>query len=204
MTKGNKKPHPYWSTLSNLKEGKLVPVTEKLLKNLWRQSREYCYILGITAAAYHLQHNLKSIPVLKNALFKNPNDQLLLQINKNTKAISLCTNKTVTLTKNCDIEQQAIIKSLKNITLFTQIYQFCANQWQTIQTYYILGSPKQIFDLLKDTQDCACPLTKCLPIPKIFFKTVQARNEQGNLQRTLNKEGDVASLTIYITDCLQN
>ena len=190
MTKGDKKPHPYWSTLSSLKEKKLVPVTEKLFKNLWQQSREYCYILGITAAAYHLQHNLKSIsiPVPKNALLKNPNDQLLLQINKNTKAISLCTNKTVILTKNCDIEQQAFIKSLKNITLFTQIYQFCANQWQTIQTCYILGSPKKIFDLLKDNQDCACPLTNP--------KTVQARNEQANLQPTLNKEGDVASLTM--------
>ena len=125
-------------------------------------------------------------------------------MNKNTRAISLCTNKTVILTKNCDIEQQAFIQSLKNITLFTQIYQFCANQWQTIETCYILGSPKKIFDLLKDTQDCACPLTKCLSIPKKLFKTVQARNEQANLQPTLNKEGDVASLTIYITDCLQN
>ena len=70
------------------------------------------------------------------------------------------------LTKNCDIEQQAFIKSLKNITLFTQIYQFCANQWQTIETCYILGSPKKIFDLLKGTQDCACPLTKGFPIPQ--------------------------------------
>ena len=32
MTKGDKKPQPHWSTLSNLKEGKLVPVTEKPLK----------------------------------------------------------------------------------------------------------------------------------------------------------------------------
>ena len=30
MTKGDKKPHPYLSTLSNLKEGKLIPETEKL------------------------------------------------------------------------------------------------------------------------------------------------------------------------------
>ena len=30
MTKGDKKPHPYLRTLSNLKEGKLVPITEKL------------------------------------------------------------------------------------------------------------------------------------------------------------------------------
>ena len=106
--------------------------------------------------------------------------------------------------QNYDIEQQAFIKSLKNITLFTQIYQFCANQWQTIETCYILGSPKKIFDLLKDTQDCACPLTKCLSIPKKLFKTVQARNEQANLQPTLNKEGDVVSLITYIIDCLQN
>ena len=108
------------------------------------------------------------------------------------------------LTKNCDIEQQAFVKSLKSITLFTQIYQFCANQWQTIETCYILGSPKNIFDLLKGTKDYACPLTKCLPIPKKFFKTVQARNEQANLQPTLNKEGDVGSLTIFVSDCLQN
>ena len=107
------------------------------------------------------------------------------------------------LTKNCDIEQQAFVKSLKSITLFTQIYQFCANQWQTIETCYILESPKKISDLLKDTQDCACPLTKCLPILKKLFKTVQAGNEQANLQPTLN-EGDVASLTIFVTDCLQN
>ena len=116
----------------------------------------------------------------------------------------MCTNKIVILTKNCDIEQQAFAKSLKSITLFTQIYQFCANQWQTIVICYILGSPKKIFDLLKDTEDCACPLTKCLPILKKLFKTVQARNEQANLQPTLNKEGDVASLTIFVTDCLQN
>ena len=162
---------------------KIGPCNWKTLKNLWQKSRECCYSLGITVAAYHLQYNLKSIvPVPKNALLKNPNDQLLLQINKNTKAISLCTNKTVILTKNCDIEQQAFIQSLKNITLFTQIYQFCANQWQTIETCYILGSPKKIFDLLKGTQDCACPLTKCLPNPKKLFKTVQARNEQANLQ----------------------
>ena len=116
----------------------------------------------------------------------------------------MCTNKIVILTKNCDIEQQAFVKSLKSITLFTQIYQFCANQWQTIETCYILGSPKKIFDLLKDTQDCACPLTKCLSIVKKLFKTVQARNEQANLQPTLNKEGDVASFTIFVCDCLQN
>ena len=116
----------------------------------------------------------------------------------------MCTNKIVILTKNCDIEQQAFAKSLKSITLFTQIYQFCANQWQTIEACYILGSPKKIFYLIKDTQDCECPLTKCLPILKKLFKTVKARNEQVNLQPTLNKEGEVASLTIFVTDCLQN
>ena len=68
---------------------------------------------------------------------------------------------------------------------------------KTIEECYILEKPKKIFDLLKDTQDCAFPLTKCLPIHKKLLKiikTVQARNEQANLQPTLNKEGHVASL----------
>ena len=51
-----------------------------------------------------------------------------------------------------------------------------------------------MFDLIKDTQDCAFPLTKCLPIHKKLLKTFQAGNEQANLQPTLNKEGHVASL----------
>ena len=65
---------------------------------------------------------------------------------------------------------------------------------KTIEKCHILEKPKKIFDLLKDTQDCAFPLTKCLPIHKKLLKTVQARNEQANLQPTLNKEGHVASL----------
>ena len=51
-----------------------------------------CYnSLKITAAAYHLRYNLKSVsvPIHKNVPLKNPNDQLLSQIKKNTVAISV-------------------------------------------------------------------------------------------------------------------
>ena len=62
--------------------------------------------------------------------------------------------------KACDIDQQAFIKSLYSITPFTQIYWFCGNQQEKLLGSYILVSSKKIFDLLKDTKNCPCPLTK--------------------------------------------
>ena len=78
----------------------------KTFKTYANNLRNNCYSLGISAASYHLRYNLKSflIPVPKNALPKNCNKQIPLQIKKQGN-ISV-------YHKTCDIDQQADIKSL--------------------------------------------------------------------------------------------
>ena len=72
---------PQWDI--RIKNTNLVPATEKHLKHA-NNLRNNCYSLGISAASYHLRYNLKSflISVPKNALPKNCNKQIPLQIKK--------------------------------------------------------------------------------------------------------------------------
>ena len=58
-----------------------------------------------------------------------------------------------------------------------------------------MKSPKKMFDMLKDTKNFLYPWLK-------LCQVVVARNEQTNLQPTLNKGTGDASLTIFVTDCL--
>ena len=46
------------------------------------------------------------------------------------------------------------MKGLKSITVYTQIHQFCDNQWQKLLRVAIFSSKssEKIFDLLKDTE----------------------------------------------------
>ena len=48
------------------------------------------------------------------------------------------------------------------------------------------------------------PWLNVVPRLKKLGRAVLARNEQANLQRTLNKTAGGTSLTIFITDCFQN
>ena len=65
----------------------------------------------------------------------------------------------------------------------------------------ILVSLKTIFDLLKDTKNCPCHLTKCSAKPEKAGKDSADQEWPANLQQTLNNEGDHASHTIFVTDC---
>ena len=86
----------------------------------------------------------------KNVPTKNHNKQTPSQIKK-TAGQYLCVNKA------SDADQQAFTLSLYSITLFTQIYQFCDNQRENSQ---------KIFDLLKNTQNFPCPMTRSCAMPE--------------------------------------
>ena len=53
--------------------------------------------------------------------------------------------------------------------------------------------------LLKDTQNFPSPWFNVVPSPEKLCKAVVAKNDQVNLQRTLNKEAGGASLTNFVT-----
>ena len=65
----------------------------------------------------------------------------------------------------------------------------------------ILVSLKTIFDLLKDTKNWPCHLTKCSAKPEKAGKDSADQEWPANLQPTLNNEGDHASHTIFAIDC---
>ena len=58
-----------------------------------------------------------------------------------------------------------------------------------------------MFDMLKDTQNLPCPWFNVVPSLEKQCQVVVARNEQANLQPTLNKGKGRASLTIFVADC---
>ena len=58
--------------------------------------------------------------------------------------------------------------------------------------------------LLKYTQNSNSPWFNAVPSLEELCQAVVARNDQANLQPTLNKGAAGASLTIFVTDCLQN
>ena len=58
--------------------------------------------------------------------------------------------------------------------------------------------------LLKYTQNSNSPWFNAVPSLEELCQAVVARNDQVNLQPTLNKGAAGASLTIFVTDCLQN
>ena len=55
--------------------------------------------------------------------------------------------------------------------------------------------------MLKDTQKFPSPWFNVVPSLEKLCWAVVARNDQANLQRTLNKEAGSASLTIFVADC---
>ena len=97
------------------------------------------------------------------------------------------------------------MKNLKNITLYTQIHQFWDNESQKFLRLITFSwkSPKKLLHLLRDTQNSPSPLVKCCVKngKAMLFQAVVARNDQGNMQPTLNKESGGASLTIFVIDC---
>ena len=98
------------------------------------------------------------------------------------------------------------MKNLKSITLYTQIHQFCNNQSQKLLrlTIFSWKSPNKVLDLLKGTQNFPSPWFNVVPSLGKLCQALLARNDQANLQPTLNKEAGGAILTIFMTDCLQN
>ena len=94
------------------------------------------------------------------------------------------------------------MKSLKSITLYTQINQFCDNQSQKLLrlTIFSWNKPKKILDLLKDTQNFPYPWFNVVPSLEKLCQAVVTMNDQRNLQPTLNKTARGASLTIFGTD----
>ena len=97
--------------------------------------------------------------------------------------------------QNCDIDKKlwhitaSLYQKLKEHYLFHPnlpiLWQSVTNYWDTL---YFRKSQK-IFDLFKDTQDCACSLTKCLPIPKSFSKQCRpGMNKQTCNQHWIRRE----------------
>ena len=78
------------------------------------------------------------------------------------------------------------------IIYYSQIHQFCDNQSQKLLrlTLFSWKSPKKMLDLLKDTQSSPSPLVQCC-VKSGKAMPVVARNDQGNLQPTLNKGAGV-------------
>ena len=63
---------------------------------------------------------------------------------------------------------------------------------------------KKMLDLLKDTQNSISPWLNVVASLENLCQAVVARNGQANLQPILNREAVGASLTIFVTDCLQS
>ena len=57
-----------------------------------------------------------------------------------------------------------------------------------------------MFDMLKDTQNSSSVWLNVVPSLEKLYQAVAARNEQVNLQPTLNKCAGGASPTIFVTD----
>ena len=60
-----------------------------------------------------------------------------------------------------------------------------------------------MLDMLKNIQNSIFPLFNVVPILEQLCQAVVAKNEQENLQPTLNEGAGDAILTIFVTDCLQ-
>ena len=58
-----------------------------------------------------------------------------------------------------------------------------------------------MFHMPKDTQNIPSPWFNDFPSLEKVCQAVVAKNEQANLQPTLNKGADGASLIIFVTDC---
>ena len=94
------------------------------------------------------------------------------------------------------------MKILKSITLYTQIHQFCANQPQKLLrlTIFLWKSPQKMFD--SDFPGISSSSWfNVVPSLEKLCQAVVARNEQANLEPTLNNGAGGASLTIFVTDC---
>ena len=61
-----------------------------------------------------------------------------------------------------------------------------------------------MLDLLKDTQNTPYPRFSVVPSLEKLCQAVMVRNDQANLQPTLNEGARVASLNIFVIGCLQN
>ena len=61
-----------------------------------------------------------------------------------------------------------------------------------------------MLDLPKGTQGSPPPRFNFVPSLKKLLQAVVARNNQVNLQPTSNKRAGGVSLSIFVTDCLQN
>ena len=71
-------------------------------------------------------------------------------------------------------------------------------------TIFSWKSPKKVLDLLKDTQTSPSPWFNVVPRLEKLCHAVVVRNDQANLQSTLKKEAGGASLTIFVTDSIQD
>ena len=60
-----------------------------------------------------------------------------------------------------------------------------------------------MLDMLKNIQNSIFPLFNVVPILEQLCQAVVTKNEQENLQPTLNEGAGDAILTIFVTDCLQ-
>ena len=94
------------------------------------------------------------------------------------------------------------MKSSKSVTFYAQIHQFCNNQSQKLlKKYFYEKVLKKMLDLLKDTQNSPSSWFNVVPSLEKLYQAVLVRNDQVNLQPTLNKGAGDASLTIFLTDC---
>ena len=125
----------------------------------------------------------------------------VLMTNYNHKYINYTENISV-YQNVCHIDLLASMKSSKSVTFYTQIHQFCDNQSQKLlKKYFYEKVLKKMLDLLKDTQNSPSSWFNVVPSLEKLSQAVLVRNDQVNLQPTMNKGAGGASLTIFVTDC---
>ena len=95
------------------------------------------------------------------------------------------------------------MNSLKSITIYTQIHQFCENQPQRLLrfTTFHEKSPEKCQTCSKVPIISPLPGTMLCQVCKKPCHATVARNDQTNSQTTLNKGAGGATLTIFVTDC---
>ena len=137
-----------------------------------------------------------NVPVPKHAPPKSPNDQLPSQINK-THRQYLC------LPKSLSYWLSGFYEELKE---HYSLHRNSPISWQSvtkiIETDYIFTKKsKKSVEFAQRYPEFPSPWFNIVPSLEKLCQAVEEKNDQANLQPTLNKGAGGASLTIFVTDC---
>ena len=135
------------------------------------------------------------IPLPKNAPSKSPNDQLQPQISKLYRKY-LCLPKRLSYWPSGFYEE------------FQERYFLHSNSpilWQSvtkiIEKIFLRKSSKKNVRFAQRYPEFPSSWFNVVPSLEKLYQAVLVRNDQVNLQPTLNKGAGDASLTIFLTDC---